>query len=188
MLETIKAAFLNLYKINNIIIFLIISFILLPDTITKFIRFVLDYLPMNNNVWTTFLYSYIVIQVMFFIVELLNNFILIPEDTKQVISNLSQLSQYIYIFICFINRKLILPPFENNLILFVYILSLVAIGNQLCLNLKTIGKNIRQYPKIQILFIFSILILLYFTKTIDLKVLLNQLHLSNWIAPLKLWP
>ncbi len=188
MIETLKATFFNLYKINNFIVFLILTFLLLPDTMGVLIKSIWGYIPLDNNSLIIFLYCYIVIQVVFFIIELLNNFISIPEDTKQVTTNLSQASQYLYIFICLVTRKLILPPFENNLILFIYGISLVAMCRHLYLKLKIIFKNIHRYPKGEVLFITIFLIWLYSTRTVDLPSLLNQLHLSSWIEQLNSLP
>lgn len=84
MLETIKTAFLNLYKINNFIIFLILTFLLLPDTMTALIRVALTYIPLADNSINIFLYSYIVIQAMFFIIELLSNFISISKIQEKL--------------------------------------------------------------------------------------------------------
>lgn len=181
MIETLKATFFNLYKINNFIVFLILTFLLLPDTMSVLIKSIWVYIPLDNNSLIIFLYCYIVIQVVFFIIELLNNFISIPEDTKQVTANLSQASQYLYIFICLVTRKLILPPFENNLIFLIYCISLITIGIQLSQKLKEIFKNIHRYSKTEILFILIVLIYFYSTRTVDLPSLLNQLHLSSWI-------
>lgn len=82
-------------------------------------------------------------------------------------------------------RKLILPPFENNLIFFIYLFSLFAIGYQLYHKLVVIFKNIRRYSKWEILFITIVLIWFYSTRIVDLPSLLNQLHLSRWIEQLK---
>lgn len=188
MIETLRAAFFNLYKINNFIVFLILTFLLLPDTMSALIKSIWEYIPLDNDSLIIFLYCYIVIQAVFFIIELLNNFISISEDTKQVTTNLSQASQYIYIFLCLMTRKLILPPFENNLILFIYGISLVAMGNHLYHKLKVIFQNIRRYSKGEILFITIVLIWLYSTKVVDLPNLLNQLQLSNWIEQLNSLP
>lgn len=188
MIEIIKTTFLNLYKINNIIVFLILTFLLLPDTMSSLVKSVLTYIPLDNNSLNIFLYCYIVIQAAFFIVELLNNFLSISKDTKSVALNLSQISQYIYIFICLITKKLILPPFENNLIFFIYCISLIALGNNLYQKLNVIFKNIRRYSKVEILLISVALIYLYSTKAVDLTNLLNQLHLSNWIKQLNSLP
>lgn len=185
MLETIKTAFLNLYKINNFIIFLILTSLLLPDTMTALIRVALTYIPLADNSINIFLYSYIVIQAMFFIIELLSNFISISKNTREVATHLNQASQYSYIFICLVTRKLILPPFENNLIFFIYLFSLFAIGYQLYHKLVVIFKNIRRYSKWEILFITIVLIWFYSTRIVDLPSLLNQLHLSRWIEQLK---
>ena len=75
MIETLRAAFFNLYKINNFIVFLILTFLLLPDTMSALIKSIWEYIPLDNNSLIIFLYCYIVIQAVFFIIELLNNFL-----------------------------------------------------------------------------------------------------------------
>lgn len=188
MIEIVKTAFLHLYRINNFIFFLILTFLLVPKTMTSIIKTTLVHIPLADNSIDIFLYSYIIIQTTFFIVELLNNFISMSKDVKQAITSLNQTSQFLYIFICLVARKLLLPPFENNLILFIYSISLVAMCNQLYHKLKTIFKNMSIYPKGEILFIIIVLIWLYSTNTVELQTLLKQLHLSKWIEQLNSLP
>lgn len=141
MIEIIKTAFLHLYRINNFIFFLILTFLLVPKTMTSIIKTTLVHIPLADNSIDIFLYSYIVIQTTFFIVELLNNFISMSEDVKQAITSLNQTSQFLYIFICLVARKLLLPPFENNLILFIIIV-LIWLYSTNTVELQTLLKQL----------------------------------------------
>lgn len=126
MFELIKSSFLNLYKINNYLLFLLLAYLLCHDTMNELITFGLENISLPKFSFKLFIYLYILSAVVFFIIELMKNFVPIDSTTYQITWNINELVQYIYLFSCLYLKRIIIPPLENGLIFLVYCIALYA--------------------------------------------------------------
>lgn len=125
MFELIKSSFLNLYKINNYLLFLLLAYLLCHDTMNELITFGLENISPPKFSFKLFIYLYILSAVVFYY-WINENFVPIDSTTYQITWNINEFVQYIYLFSCLYLKRIIIPPLENGLIFLVYCIALYA--------------------------------------------------------------
>ena len=170
MFELIKSSLNNLYKINHYLLFLLLTYLFIHKTIDDLLDFLLQNISLPIFSLHLFVHLYIVILVSFFFIEVLQNFIDINPSIQRLVWDTNDFIQYIYLFICFHSRKIILPPMENDLIVFIFFIAIFAfIKNNFIHLCKEMTKNFKRYNKWEIISLFVFIAISFTLQT-------------NWIA------
>lgn len=183
-LSIIKTIITNLYKINTYLMFFLITYFLLPKTINDLVSFGAREISLPSYSTSLFLHLYIVVAVLFSIVELLNRFGKFDDKISwEVISHINTFMNYLYLFLCLHHNKILAPPLNNGAIVLIFLINIIAF----CVsNLLYLFKGISYYFeffKYHLLAIVVMIILLSLLKVDGIVELIDRLHL-NWLIEL----
>lgn len=125
MFQLFRDALKHLSVINTVLLLIILTFFLVPETTADIIRHHLELTKHFGESEELLASIYILITVMCFICELLNTLNLTLNDTISYLCfNAWQTGSYCYIIACLVYNKLLLLPIDNSLVLFMVLISI----------------------------------------------------------------
>lgn len=117
----------NLYKINTYLVFFLITYFLLPKTINNLLSFWAREISLPSYSVSLFLHLYIVVVALFSVIELLNRFGKFDDKMNlDIITHINTFMNYLYLFLCLYNNKLLLPPLSNGSIVLIFLINIIA--------------------------------------------------------------